>query len=107
MRTIVHTSHIDHGRLAECYTEPEVYKDEPEPENPAAEAFGRMLDIVYDSHRSPEGNLAAMFAIITIIRPGVLRGKSIRQIERETGGMIKQSYVSQLASKLRKEFGLK
>ena len=108
MRTLIHTSHIDHGKLAECFTHPEVYDEEVEPQDKAAEGFGRMLQWVYNPRcHDSYGQLARMYAVAFVVNPGLIQDRSLRQIERDSGGRITQGWLSQLAEQFRKEFGIK
>ena len=109
MTRMLHTSHIESGKLAECITEPEVYQTEEHDMSRSAEAL-RLVMIWVNGVKcrgTPWGRIARLIAAQSVMCPSSIEFKSFRQIERDTGGNITNDRLSRLAKEFREEFGLK
>lgn len=109
MTRMLHTSHIESGKLAECITEPEVYQTEEPDMSRSAEVFRRVMVWVNSKacRGAPWGRIARLIAAQSVVCPSAIEFKSFRQIQRDTRGRITKSHLAQLAQDFRKDFGIK
>lgn len=107
MITIIHTSTITNGALAECSVDPEVYRMSDDDPEKAVEAFRLLIRWLYSERaHNVEGLAARLIAAAYIFDPGLIENAKLRQIERDTRGRVNRSRVCQLAKEFRDEFKL-
>lgn len=103
---MVHISHIENGRLAQCYVEPEVYGPSEDDITKAAEVIRQALIWVHEgNHRKNRWmNRARLVAFTYVFCPSALEHKSVRELVKDMRGEVSRGYLSDLISECRSRF---